>query len=219
MTLKHKLKKSTSATSLALTDALNKLQELELQATENRFKVNQVHESVEKTLREYGKYRVMGLDDGELDLAKASLRGRVENMFDSFDDNHIKEQHTLETIKEGLQNSIKDDQQAGANGSAKQKKKKSDDANKEEEKLGDPDEAEDFISMEQAYRQKHRTSIVESQNHLAKAKQEEEARREVAQLMIKLITPNLRYVVYGQKVRKTTRIKRFKTRNYFRTTK
>ena len=52
----------------------------------------------------------MGLDDGELDLAKASLRGRVENMFDSFDDNHIKEQHTLETIKEGLQNSIKDDQ-------------------------------------------------------------------------------------------------------------
>ena len=108
MTLKHKLKKSTSATSLALTDALNKLQELELQATENRFKVNQVHESVEKTLREYGKYRVMGLDDGELDLAKASLRGRVENMFDSFDDNHIKEQHTLETIKEGLQNSIKD---------------------------------------------------------------------------------------------------------------
>ena len=48
----------------------------------------------------------MGLDDGELDLAKASLRGRVENMFDSFDDNHIKEQHTLETIKEGSEVSI-----------------------------------------------------------------------------------------------------------------
>ena len=92
-----------------------------------------------------------GLDDGELDLAKASLRGYVENMFDSFDDNHIKEQQTLETIQEGLKNSIKEDQQAGANGSAKQKKKKSDDANKEEEHLGDPDEAlEDFISIKQA---------------------------------------------------------------------
>ena len=141
-------------------------QELELQATENRFKVNQVHESVEKTLREYGKYRVMGLDDGELDLAKASLRGRVENMFDSFDDNHIKEQQTLETIQEGLKNSIKEDQQAGANGSAKQKKKKSDDANKEEH-LGDPDEAlEDFISMgKQAATTKKRIEeqLVESQ--------------------------------------------------------
>ena len=62
MTLKHKLQKSTSATSLALTDALNKLQELELQATENRFKVNRVHESVEKTLSEYGKYRVIHID-------------------------------------------------------------------------------------------------------------------------------------------------------------
>eukprot|EP00943_MAST-04B_sp_MAST-4B-sp1_P008471 g8471.t1 len=116
MTLKHKLKKSTSATSLALTDALNKLQELELQATENRFKVNQVHENVEKTLSEYGKLRVMGLDDEELNLAKINLRGRVESMFDTFDYNHVKEQKTLETIQEGLSNTVKNDQQNDGGG-------------------------------------------------------------------------------------------------------
>lgn len=78
----------------------------------------------------------------------------------SFDDNHIKEQQTLETIQEGLQNSIKDDQQSGAN--AKQKMKKSDSAKKEEH-LGDPDEAlEEFINMgKQAATAKKR---IEAQN-------------------------------------------------------
>ena len=110
-------------------------------------------------------------------LGQGQFKGRVENMFDSFDDNHIKSSMTLETIQEGLKNSIKEDQQAGANGSAKHKKKKSDDATKEDEHFGELDEAlEDFISMvkQAATTKKRIEEQLVSQDHLAQARSVEE---------------------------------------------
>ena len=210
MTLKHKLSKSGTATSLALTEALIKIQELELQATENRSKVHQVTDSVDTIMAEYKKLRVLGLNDKELDEAERNIRGRVEHMFDSFEEKHNMGLSTLESVKEGLQLTQKPSTPlTGARGT------------QDDGGIGDPDDA--MQQMLQGAKKAEDTKkrieerLKESQNHLAKARLEEEsARREVAQLMIQLTNSKAEIRrVWTESQEKLNELKEIKSRNAY----
>ncbi len=212
MTLKHKLTKSGSATSLKLTEALIKLQELELQATENRFKVHSIHDNIAQVMSDYNKVKVMGLNDKELSEAEMNMRGRVENMFDTFDDRNKMGQVTLESVKEGLINTQADEQADPKNAKKKQRQNSG---------TEDPDDAlAEFASEAKkaaAVKKRIEDRLVESQDHLQKAIQEEEnARREVAQLMIKLTNAKAEIRrVWEESQEKLEELKKLKTRNNY----
>ena len=183
---KHKLSANEGSQAVKLREAMVKLQELELQSTENRVKVGHVQERVNGFLRDF-EMRYTGdkasLSPEDYQTFQEEFRGRMDDIVTAIQDNSNSAETLLNATAESL---IEASVEAAA-----AENKGSDDSQE-----GYVNEssleilAEEFQEMHgkaNETRKRLEARLLETQEHLARAHDEEhEAKREVARMQLEV---------------------------------
>jgi hypothetical protein len=183
---KHKLSKNEGSQAVALREALVKLQELELQSTENRAKVNVVQNRVHTFMYEFertftGKNAVSPED---YDMFQDEMRSQMESIVETIQENCKSNTSLLTSTSEGLV-------QASIAAAEAERAVPDEDGGvmKSGETVLDEiaEEMEDIFTSSQQIKTHLQSRLMETQTNLALAHDEEHAaKREVAKMQLQV---------------------------------